>query len=73
MGQTVGTGWLFWIDRGGTFTDIIGRDPERRLHVRKFLSDNPGRYDDAGVAGIDGIAGIDGVVVGIIAGVADIP
>ena len=38
--------WDFWIDRGGTFTDIVARDPEGRLHVRKFLSENPDQYDD---------------------------
>ena len=33
--------WDFWIDRGGTFTDVIGRDPEGGLHPRKLLSENP--------------------------------
>lgn len=33
--------WDFWIDRGGTFTDVIGRDPEGALHPRKLLSENP--------------------------------
>ncbi|PZM09010.1 hydantoinase B/oxoprolinase family protein [Rhizobium tubonense] len=46
------TGWDFWIDRGGTFTDIIGRDPEGRLHARKILSENPTAYRDAAVHGI---------------------
>ena len=32
-------GWCFWIDRGGTFTDLIGRAPEGQLHVRKVLSE----------------------------------
>jgi len=49
------SGWQFWIDRGGTFTDIIARDPAGRLQVRKLLSENPGHYDDAAVAGIAGI------------------
>ncbi len=44
--------WQFWIDRGGTFTDIVARDPEGRLHARKLLSDNPGAYDDAAIEGI---------------------
>ncbi len=44
--------WDFWIDRGGTFTDIIGRDPGGRLHARKLLSDNPESYADAGIQGI---------------------
>ena len=48
-------GWQFWIDRGGTFTDIIARDPDDRLHIRKLLSENPDRYGDPAVAGIDEI------------------
>ncbi|HEX8644065.1 MAG TPA: hydantoinase B/oxoprolinase family protein [Allosphingosinicella sp.] len=44
--------WSFSIDRGGTFTDIVASAPDGRLLVRKLLSDNPGRYDDAAVAGI---------------------
>ncbi len=44
--------WDFWVDRGGTFTDVIGRDPEGRLHALKVLSDNPGAYRDAAVHGI---------------------
>lgn len=50
-----GTGrgvWDFWIDRGGTFTDIIGRDPQGQLHARKVLSENPSAYKDAAVHGI---------------------
>ncbi len=44
-------GWQFWIDRGGTFTDIIGRAPDGRLHVAKRLSEDGGTVDP-GVAGI---------------------
>ncbi|WP_043832582.1 hydantoinase B/oxoprolinase family protein [Muricoccus aerilatus] len=44
--------WDFWVDRGGTFTDVIGRDPAGRLHARKVLSENPGAYRDAAVHGI---------------------
>ncbi|MGP4004274.1 hydantoinase B/oxoprolinase family protein [Streptomyces sp. 8N706] len=44
--------WEFWIDRGGTFTDVVGRRPDGRLVTRKLLSHNPGRYRDAAVAGI---------------------
>ncbi|CAH1673599.1 putative 5-oxoprolinase [Hyphomicrobiales bacterium] len=44
--------WDFWIDRGGTFTDVIGRDPAGNLHARKMLSENPGAYRDAAVQGI---------------------
>ena len=48
------TGWQFWIDRGGTFTDIVARDPAGRLSTQKLLSENPERYRDAAVAGIRG-------------------
>ena len=43
--------WEFWIDRGGTFTDVIGRAPDGTLHARKLLSDNPA-YDDAATEGV---------------------
>jgi len=51
-------GWQFWIDRGGTFTDIVARDPQGRLSTRKLLSENPGRYRDAAVAGIRACLGL---------------
>ncbi|MGO7425781.1 hydantoinase/oxoprolinase N-terminal domain-containing protein, partial [Rhizobium ruizarguesonis] len=51
--------WDFWIDRGGTFTDVIGRDAEGRLHARKMLSENPSAYRDAAVAGIRALMGLD--------------
>ncbi len=44
--------WRFWIDRGGTFTDIVAVDPEHRFSTRKLLSENPEAYDDAAVQGI---------------------
>ncbi|MBI3148999.1 MAG: hydantoinase B/oxoprolinase family protein [Betaproteobacteria bacterium] len=44
--------WQFWIDRGGTFTDIVARDPKGRLFTHKLLSENPDFYRDAAVAGI---------------------
>jgi 5-oxoprolinase (ATP-hydrolysing) len=44
--------WHFWIDRGGTFTDVIARAPDGRLVTRKLLSENPGHYTDAAVEGI---------------------
>ncbi|WP_159589199.1 hydantoinase B/oxoprolinase family protein [Chelativorans xinjiangense] len=50
--------WDFWIDRGGTFTDVIGRDPEGRLHARKLLSENPEAYRDAGIQGIRELLGV---------------
>ena len=46
--------WQFWIDRGGTFTDIVARDPSGRLTTHKLLSENPARYRDAAIAGIRG-------------------
>ena len=51
--------WDFWIDRGGTFTDVIGRDPDGGLHPRKLLSDNPEAYRDAAIQGIRDLLGID--------------
>ncbi len=57
-------GWQFWIDRGGTFTDIVARDPSGALTTRKLLSENPGRYRDAAVAGIRACLGLpDGAAV----------
>ncbi len=44
--------WQFWIDRGGTFTDIVARSPSGALTTAKLLSDNPEAYEDAAVAGI---------------------
>ena len=45
-------GWQFWIDRGGTFTDIVALSPEGKLATTKLLSVDPGRYDDAAVHGM---------------------
>jgi 5-oxoprolinase (ATP-hydrolysing) len=47
--------WTFSIDRGGTFTDIVALSPDGRTITRKYLSDNPERYEDAAVAGIAAI------------------
>ncbi|MDG1462637.1 MAG: hydantoinase B/oxoprolinase family protein [Gammaproteobacteria bacterium] len=44
--------WQFWIDRGGTFTDVVALDPLGKLHISKLLSENPGRYKDAAAEGI---------------------
>jgi len=44
--------WQFWIDRGGTFTDVVGRAPDGALHTLKLLSENPEQYTDAAVEGI---------------------
>jgi 5-oxoprolinase (ATP-hydrolysing) len=50
--------WDFWIDRGGTFTDVVARDPEGRLHRAKLLSEAPERYADAALHGIRGFLGL---------------
>ena len=50
--------WEFWIDRGGTFTDVIGRRPDGRLVTHKLLSENPEAYVDAAVAGIRRLIGL---------------
>ena len=50
--------WQFWIDRGGTFTDIVARAPDGTLSTHKLLSENPGRYRDAAIAGIRAILGV---------------
>ncbi|RWA99650.1 hydantoinase B/oxoprolinase family protein [Mesorhizobium sp.] len=50
--------WDFWIDRGGTFTDVIGRDPQGGLHPRKLLSENPEAYADAAIQGIRDLLGL---------------
>jgi 5-oxoprolinase (ATP-hydrolysing) len=44
--------WQFWIDRGGTFTDIVALRPDGSLETSKLLSENPAQYDDAAAAGI---------------------
>ena len=50
--------WEFWIDRGGTFTDVIGRRPDGKLVAHKLLSENPEAYRDAAVAGIRHLLGL---------------
>ncbi|MEG4283681.1 hydantoinase B/oxoprolinase family protein [Microcoleus sp. A006_D1] len=52
------TSWQFWIDRGGTFTDIVAQQPDGKLVIHKLLSENPDRYTDAAVQGIRDILGI---------------
>ena len=49
--------WQFYIDRGGTFTDIVARASDGRLLTRKFLSENPEAYEDAAIAGIADLIG----------------
>ncbi|PIY25967.1 MAG: 5-oxoprolinase, partial [Comamonadaceae bacterium CG_4_10_14_3_um_filter_60_75] len=50
--------WQFWIDRGGTFTDIVGKRPDGSLVTHKLLSESPGQYRDAAVAGIRHLLGL---------------
>ncbi|HQC72769.1 MAG TPA: hydantoinase/oxoprolinase family protein, partial [Candidatus Competibacteraceae bacterium] len=50
--------WQFWIDRGGTFTDIVARRPDGQLVTHKLLSDNPGHYADAALHGIRQLLGL---------------
>jgi 5-oxoprolinase (ATP-hydrolysing) len=50
--------WDFWIDRGGTFTDIVGRRPDGSLVAHKLLSENPEAYRDAAVQGIRDLLGL---------------
>ena len=51
-------GWQFWIDRGGTFTDVVARAPDGALTVHKLLSDNPDHYQDAALHGIRVLLGL---------------
>ncbi|MCV0429143.1 MAG: 5-oxoprolinase, partial [Roseibium sp.] len=51
--------WDFWIDRGGTFTDIVGRSPDGTLHPHKVLSENPEAYRDAAIQGIRELLGVE--------------
>jgi 5-oxoprolinase (ATP-hydrolysing) len=50
--------WQFWVDRGGTFTDVIGRAPDGTLHARKILSENASAHRDAAVHGIRQLLGL---------------
>jgi 5-oxoprolinase (ATP-hydrolysing) len=50
--------WDFWIDRGGTFTDVVGRRPDGTLVAHKLLSENPEAYGDAAVQGISDLLGL---------------
>lgn len=52
------TRWQFWIDRGGTFTDIVAKKPDGTLATHKLLSENPEQYKDAAVAGIRHLLGL---------------
>ena len=53
-------GWRFWIDRGGTFTDVVARPPGGVLRTLKLLSEDPARYEDAAVEGVRRLLGLEG-------------
>jgi 5-oxoprolinase (ATP-hydrolysing) len=57
-GETAGQ-WEFWVDRGGTFTDLVARTPDGSLRTRKLLSSNPGAYEDAALHGMRLFLGLD--------------
>jgi len=50
--------WQFWVDRGGTFTDVVARRPDGSLATHKLLSENPEHYRDAAVQGIRDLLGL---------------
>ncbi|HEV2569276.1 hydantoinase/oxoprolinase N-terminal domain-containing protein, partial [Sphingomonas sp.] len=50
--------WHFWIDRGGTFTDIVALRPDGEIVTHKLLSANPERYKDSAIQGIRGLLGL---------------
>ncbi len=56
--QLISPRWQFWIDRGGTFTDVVGKRPDGSLVTHKLLSENPEQYKDAAVAGIRYLLGL---------------
>ena len=58
ISTSTSTRWQFWIDRGGTFTDIVAKKPDGSLVTHKLLSDNPEQYHDAAVAGIRHLLGL---------------
>ncbi len=58
VASTSNQSWQFWIDRGGTFTDIVAKRPDGKLVIHKLLSENSERYTDAPVQGIRDILGI---------------
>jgi 5-oxoprolinase (ATP-hydrolysing) len=58
LGDEANTAWDFWIDRGGTFTDIVARRPDGSLQAHKLLSENPEAYRDAAVQGIRDLLGL---------------
>ena len=58
MTEAAGARWSFWIDRGGTFTDVVARAPDGTVETRKLLSEAPGQYADAALQGIRDALGL---------------
>jgi 5-oxoprolinase (ATP-hydrolysing) len=58
MNKSISPRWQFWIDRGGTFTDIVAQRPDGSLTTHKLLSENPEQYHDAAIAGIRHLLGL---------------
>ena len=58
MVEAASPGWSFWIDRGGTFTDVVARRPDGEIATAKLLSESP-RYPDAAVEAIRSLLGLD--------------
>lgn len=58
MKTVLKNGWKFWIDRGGTFTDVVARDPDGRVTTLKLLSENPEQYEDAALEGMRRLMGL---------------
>jgi len=56
-------GWRFWVDRGGTFTDVVGCTPQGHLRILKLLSEDPGRYEDAAVEGVRRLLALEGAAL----------
>ncbi len=56
--QQTGSGWHFWIDRGGTFTDVVARDPAGAVRTAKLLSENPEHYPDAAIEAMRRLSGV---------------
>ena len=52
--------WQFWIDRGGTFTDVVARRPDGGIVTHKLLSEDPEQYEDAALQGIRDLLGLRG-------------
>ena len=56
--NTYGKKWQFWIDRGGTFTDIVARTPDGKIESTKLLSENPEHYADSAIEGMRRVLGL---------------